>query len=241
MDKTKFRVISAKKKPAQRIDAYFYGNALLRLFQRCGDLVNTGDWREYEEFKKSLFLIVRFIRYGMRNLRETVSCIEDARQRMNLMFAVLDMISLLTPRELLQMFPVEKQYDGKKYQEKDYFYTMEKLQSLDMDKIIQEQIDVFKFLMDYLNIDIDSLMVEVMMAMSTLRQFQGKLGIMEEFMEDHGVTPLILHEKEGYLYAPFTGGSQPVSKPKKRVPKWMKIIDGESFFLSFPTENTPPL
>lgn len=228
MDKGKLRVITGST-PVRRPDLELYRRALLRFHGRCGEVIRPDtmeQWSKNEDFKKFLFLTVRFVRYGRKQLRDAIANEEDAKMQMDFMFSVLDMVSLLTPRELMQMFPVEKRYDGDKYQEKDYFYTMENLQGLNWDEGIRGQMDVFELLYDYQNIDLNLLMVEVMMSMSIMRQFQGGSGIMEEFIEEQGVTPHILHEKEGYLYDPATGKSQPVIKPKKRVPKWVKVIEG---------------
>lgn len=229
MNKGDLRVIGPGMMPIRRPDAFLYRDALLRLleqndgFERFDTMM---DWYGDQSgvFKKFLFLVVRFIRHGGKVLREGAGTREAAQQQMNLMFSIMDMFSMLTPRELMQMFPVDKRYDGKRWEEKDYFFTMEKLRVLDWDKPVGEQADAFELLIDYQNMDIDLLVVEVMMSMSLLRQFQGQPGIMEEFMQENGVTPLILHEKEGYLYDPATGKSHALRKPRKRIPKWLKVI-----------------
>ena len=43
-------------------------------------------------------------------------------------------LSALTPRELLQTFPVTKFYDREREENADYYSTMEKFKNLDMDK-----------------------------------------------------------------------------------------------------------
>ena len=50
-------------------------------------------------------------------------------------------MKLMTPRELMQVFPIEKSYDGKKSGMKDYFSTMEALKDFDIDSPISENID----------------------------------------------------------------------------------------------------
>lgn len=62
-------------------------------------------------------------------------------------------IGLLTPRELMQLFPVKKDYGGEKGGYKDYFWVMEKLGELPQDKPIGSPQDVADLLWDYVNPD----------------------------------------------------------------------------------------
>lgn len=229
MNKSELKIISTEKAHSYRPDGEIYKRALLKLVDDYNDLKDFGsmeDWRNDKRgaFEKYLFLAVRLICNG-KNQRKEVSTLEEAEEWMHYLFSTMDLFSMLTPLELMQMFPVTKEYDGAKWQTKDYFYTMKELEKLDFNSPIGQQADVFEVLTDYQNHDIDHFVVEVMMAMSTVRKFQGQPGIMEEFLADQGVTPVIFHEKEGYIYDPATGKSQPVQKPKKRMPKWMRIVE----------------
>ena len=87
---------------------------------------------------------------------------------------LIDAISVLTPRELTQIFPITKRYDGARWQEKDYFYTMDKLSRINMDRPIREQVEVFDLLLDYINRDIELFMIEVIYAMNNKRQIDGR-------------------------------------------------------------------
>lgn len=96
---------------------------------------------------------------------------------------ILDLMTLITPREFLIMFPIKKEFDGQKYECKDYFYTKEYLSTIDLDKPISEP---FKFLWDYWNSDTARFLMNVMGAMSDVRKEQTGKGIMEEFLEKEG-------------------------------------------------------
>lgn len=65
--------------------------------------------------------------------------------------AVLNTIGLLTPRQLLNVFPVEKRYNGERYSTKDYFSTMQALEVYGMDRLIGK--NASSLLWDYANID----------------------------------------------------------------------------------------
>lgn len=92
-------------------------------------------------------------------------------------------MTLITPREFLTMFPIKKEFDGQKYECKDYFYTKEYLSTIDLDEPISEP---FEFLWDYWNSDTARFLMNVMGAMSDVRKEQTGKGIMQEFLEKEG-------------------------------------------------------
>lgn len=103
----------------------------------------------------------------------------------NLMYQIL---GHLTMSQVQGMYPIDKEYDGKKYCCKDYFFSMEKLKDVDPDALICYQYpDVTDFTWDYWNrelIDFDVTMMEIA---SDIRRCEGKKGIMEEFMDKQGI------------------------------------------------------
>ena len=73
---------------------------------------------------------------------------------------VMETIGRLTPMELLRLYPVTKEYDGKRWGEKDYFYTMDRLRYLPADKPIGDAHDVACLLWDYQNWDLTELLLQ---------------------------------------------------------------------------------
>lgn len=72
---------------------------------------------------------------------------------------VFDAVKEMTPREFMQIFPIEKRYDGEKWGEKDYFSVMEDVKRHGLDKKITEP---ERFLMDYMNDDVGDFIVRFM-------------------------------------------------------------------------------
>ena len=81
-----------------------------------------------------------------------------------------------------------------------------------------------EFLWDYQNRDIRNFEVNKMCTLSDMRRLEGHKGLMEEFMEAQGVPSYTLHEKEGCMVNNMTGEVLKISKPKKRVPKYLKVL-----------------
>lgn len=93
---------------------------------------------------------------------------------------ILDLMTLITPREFITMFPIKKEFDGQKYECKDYFYTQEYLSTINLDEPISEP---FEFLWDYWNSETARFLMNMMGAMSDVRKEQTGKGVMQEFLE----------------------------------------------------------
>lgn len=109
----------------------------------------------------------------------------DPNARLELFEHVNAMIALLTPQELMRIFPVDKKYDGEKWQCKDYFSTMEAMREHGLDKPIGD--GVYNFLWDYMNRALITYSVKYMSAMSDIYKAQTGKGILEKFCEDKGI------------------------------------------------------
>ena len=133
-----------------------------------------------------------------------------------------DLIKTLTPKEFMNIFPIEKKYDGKRYQCKDYFYTMDYLKTLDLDMVIGEEID--SFLWEYQNWDVADFVIEMMSIVSDLRRFEGKKSLMEEWADKNDIETFTkCKDAKGkeYLLSNKTGKTVKISKPR---PRYLKVI-----------------
>ena len=137
------------------------------------------------------------------------------------------MLSLMTPTELLQTFPVTKRYDGAKYQCKDYFSVIESLKGLDMEKPFKEQgIDMMKILYDYQNRWIDNIVIYSMLLVDKIRVAEGKDDMFTAFCKSQGMKPprtiKVYEDAKGKKYmVDENGKSMPLHKAK---PKWLKVV-----------------
>ena len=195
-----------------------YGRAIVRFFGKHSEERFSED---RDTMKRFLFLNVKFLGRDNQNDNEVKSK-EYVEDRFVLFKSLTDLMSLLTPREFTQMFPIKKTYSGEKYQVRDYFSTMEAVKKIGMDNVIGDQI--FDFLMDYHNCDITLFEVAKMLNLSDMRRLEGHKGLMEEFMESLGVPSYTVHKKEGYMTNNLTGKAIKVHKPKMRIPKHLEVL-----------------
>ena len=125
----------------------------------------------------------------------------------------------------MQLFPLKKEYDGKRFGCKDYFSAMEYIGKLDQDKPIGDGKKLFDFLWEYWNWDINEFLVEIFSTMDDLMHLQGKDGPTDKLIDDLGITPYYIQKDETtgqeYLLNGNTGKTAPISKS---VPRYLKVI-----------------
>lgn len=132
-------------------------------------------------------------------------------------------VGQITPRELTQIFPIEKSYDGKRYGTIDYFSTMENLEELGMDEPITED-KVMDVLFNYDNTHICKYECAKLSVISGLRRCDGHPGIMEEYFGPLGVRMYkMMTDADGkkFLYDPDKQTTHPVVKPR---PRYLRVI-----------------
>ena len=126
-----FKVVQGGYREPQksRLTASRYLEAQVRLlerFQNSGEELNA-----HEELKKVAFLAVK----GKVKSGDEVT-FENAEQMCSEYGLIFTLLSKITIREIMQMFPISKIYDGKKYGVKDYFYTRDILRQKELDEPI---------------------------------------------------------------------------------------------------------
>lgn len=203
MNKRFFTVInckdSAKEQPTSKKNLYLkaYTNTTVKITQ-IGINEILKESREY--IKRLAFYGVKYIvalKYENREHRKHLDK-KELEADFAFMDNVLMFMSLLTPRELVNIFPITKEYDGEKQGWKDYYYTIDTLKEYDMDKPVgMEQLQ--DLLWDYQNTDLWLFMGSQFAIMSDLRRCMGEKGIMEEWAEKQGISTYTLNKDNGYI------------------------------------------
>ncbi len=158
--------------------------SLRKAFDDKGKIVDRS------ELKKSIYGFVRTL--NMVNSG-------DAEDKFRIYQPILSIMGKMTPRELIETFPVTKEYRWHKYEMKDYFTVMECINAnYPMDKpIVPDSEDthetMFKFLMEYSNVHTDRLAIAIMMNISDLHRMNTGNDILDDFMVSQGKKPLKKH------------------------------------------------
>ena len=131
--------------------------------------------------------------------------------RFKMIDGIFAILGCLTLKNFVTTFPVDKTYDGGKWQCKDYFSTMEALSKMDWYKPIGRD-ELSELLWDYDNSELRHAYIEFTSAMSAMYKAQTGKGIMEKFFEDRGVPTYTMDRETGIMKNNQTGD---IMKPKK--------------------------
>lgn len=211
----RFKVIPGTKKKSYKPTVHAYLNAAVDLAHR------QNDQDEKEFSKKFIFLMTK----ALASRIERKISYEDSQSLLNVMLSITDMMAGLTPMEFMQVFPIPKEYDGNKYGVKDYFSTMEYVRGFPQDGPIGQE-DILGFLMEYYNPDVLKFNVRMVSVISDIREMEGQMRVAEEFAAENGIPTYSFYEKEGIMVNRQTGEVTKVHRPKTRIPKYMRVVEG---------------
>ena len=153
-----------------------YLEALERFMEKYGNTI-IPEKLQRDELKKYIFLGVKYIGKSRYTHKKNMNVDQEYKKVESLMAA----IELMTPRELTQMFPIAKEYDGDKYETKDYFYTMDAIENIGMDSALGTHENVINLLWDYTNHDISMFMVRWMGVVGDLAVYTQNKDPLEQF------------------------------------------------------------
>lgn len=137
--------------------------------------------------------------------------LEEQKIRFQLIDAIFTVCGHLTLRNFVNTFPIDKDYDGAKWECKDYFYTMNVLSKMDWEKPIGRD-ELSELLWDYMNEDLRHAYVEFTTAMSAIYRSQTGKGVAETWLDDLGISSYTMNKKTGIMINNQTGD---IMKPKK--------------------------
>lgn len=217
-----FKIIDGSKKPKTNKNQLYYTAYIKSLFECqeiCEDMAKTD-----EEIKD---LLKKVIVYGVKfiNTKEYPEYIskEEAAEDFDFICSVKDMMSRLTPKEFIQIYPISKEYEGHKYGMKDYFYTRDYINTLDQRKPIGDEI--MHFLWEFHNWELTDFNVEIMQCMSRINRLNGEPTLAESFADTMGMKTYTMHTDSNgkqFLFDKETGKTTRLRNPKSKHLKLVK-------------------
>ncbi len=199
-----------------------YHSAVTSMFEKHKSL---DDWSQ-DELMKVALCGVKYIKY--------VADIERENQRLdssyntpfavkengfNLIDALFGIIGRIKLKNLIKIFPIDKTYDGDKWDCKDYFFTMDVLKEKGLDNVIGRD-GVFDLLWDYENRELRELTVFYMSCMSAMYQCQTGVTFMDKFCEDNNIDSYSVDRENGIIVNNQTGKFAKLSNK----PSFMQIV-----------------
>lgn len=162
-----------------------------RAFNRLTDEMIKDGVKSFNRsgYIKTLHLLIKMIETMPKNY--TIQEFEYYEAIMNMTHS---MMRVMTIRELKQCYPIEKTYDGARWECKDYYSTMNSLTEYDEDKMIDG--DLSDILWDYFNPVIMRVHVNMMLLIDKKNELEGKQGLMEKISQDFQI-PLYEKQSDG--------------------------------------------
>lgn len=120
---------------------------------------------------------------------------ESAFQLIDALFGIIGKIKL---KNLINIFPVEKEYDGDKWECKDYFYTMDVLREKGLDNAVGRD-NVFDLMWDYVNEDLRKITIFFMECTDAMYRHQTGKSFTDEFCEENNIDSYRFDKENGIL------------------------------------------
>lgn len=158
-----------------------FSSVLQEIIDKYGDDVSVLETKVTQDIlKKAAYAAVQFI---------NLSCEDDdyvaekTKEVYDWIQAALQYLGALTIENLVQTFPITKDYDGERWYCKDYFSTMADLQKYDWKQPIGAD-NVYKFLWDYHNDDLGEFTVHYTSVISAMYRDQTGKSMVEQFLDE---------------------------------------------------------
>lgn len=182
-----------------------------------------------------LFAVKYYSKFGIRlldDIKKNSKDIGEYTDQLMMHMVFLDylykLMSGMTLKTFTNLFPIGKDYDGEKYGCKDYYQTIEFIDSLglDFDKdIIGNQI--FNVVLEYYNKDIINFEVFHLMLITRLEEASGQETSFDKFLRENGVRKIQKIDEGVYMEE----GSQQIYRETK--PNKVKRKDGNIIYVNF--------
>lgn len=143
------------------------------------------------------------VHYGSlkTNYTQSLGASQAVYELMDVIFMVC---GYLTLRNFVNVFPIEKEYDGEKWESKDYFYTMKILSEMDWDKPVGRD-NISNLLWDYQNDELRNAYIDYTCAASNIYKKQTGKSIAEKLCEDMDIGTYTINENLGIIQDNKTG------------------------------------
>lgn len=185
------------------------------------DLLRKNSEETTELDRDTLKKLVYFGCAFVRTLKD-VKTQEDVSKKMGLIMYIRGLIAKMTPVELMNVFPIIKEYNGDKYCSKDYFYTKAEMDKLKQNELIGiDKVD--GVLWDYQNNDVRYFLMNQLSTASDIRRMNGQKDITEEFCEENGIETYTMYKAANgckFIQSNTTGKT---AKVKRKFPRYLRL------------------
>lgn len=177
-----------------------------------------------------LFDVWNKMYHGIRHFKD--GSMEAMKELCVVHDAIILLLAQLSPEEIAVHFPPTKDFDGHKYEVKDYFSSKYAIEHAGGSKVLGDEDAALNFVYEYQNKDLDRFAVTGILLVDAIRDLQGRPSVMEEFIKDQKERgypiPKLYHTCKGSDGAELVFDEKgdyigKAEKKKKRRPSWIKL------------------
>lgn len=210
--------------------------------EKRSELYYNAYWRKLDkmivenkvpEGTELMSLVFMGVKSYLTNRETQPKTLETLEARFSGMELLKSFMTMLTPDQFINTFPIRKEYDGDKYESKDYFFTIDMVRKLEPSKPIGSKID--DFLWDYMNFDISIFQVELFSVVDDIARAQGMPSALERMSADLGMPIYYSDSKRKYMTGPiqvkkigneysYDEKNAKTVKIKKPIPHYLKVV-----------------
>ena len=180
-----------------------YLNNITNIFEKHNEI---NDWSQ-DELMKVALSGVKYINCAINiddvnhKLDKTYQTPFEVKQNIfNQIDILFDIIGRIKLKNLIKIFPIDKIYDGAKWECKDYFFTMDVLREKGLDNAVGRD-KVFDLMWDYENRELRRLSVSYMSCMSAMYQQQTGMSFADKFCEDNNIGSYQMDHETGIVWS----------------------------------------
>lgn len=164
-----------------------YPDAFVRFSEKLDlDNIFKYDQMSKDELIQYIFLGIKSINtiHGRVKQKKNIDLLSSEYALIN---NIILAITYITPRDLIQIFPIKKEYNGEKYGIKDYYFTIKAMQAAGLDKIMQEEEKVLEILWNLTNTDIKMFIVALVSCVNDIDYLQIEKSLLAEFLHKNDI------------------------------------------------------
>lgn len=191
----------------------------MKAFKReMGTISACGNWNQCKEnVKRAVFYAVKYCKLEQIDRQHCEPrTLEQIQSDFEFLECVKMLMGKLTPREFMSMFPIGKEYDGARFECKDYFYTIEKLKEIDLDAPIGIE-GLEDFLWIYWNDDLFAFNSVSFSIISNKYKAQTGKGVLEKWLEKQSISSYTMNQDMGIIKDNQTGEICKMSKKSSHL------------------------
>ncbi len=184
---------------------------------RCSaeEVYSTENIRKMVFYTVKYFTVVDIDNYTREQLEglHTISC------------GMSELMAAITPADLMTIFPINKTYDGERYQMKDYFSAMEAVNAHGLHEPFKTADKARSLLWEYWNRDIMEYQVKVMSIISAFNQFETGESLLERWIREKDIDLPVCRKYTDQNGKSFIFDENGRSSPLvKNSPKHLKLV-----------------